>query len=180
VLCRDAPAREVGHFGSVPDRSRGTLDCCTGCAVLYRTAPLAQSSRTIDGMSRGVPKKGFMGKKGVQKHGPRTVYQINTAYIPMYEGNQYNFCLYYITITCNYYIINKNILICLICFNVMGRLTVVRVLHSPQFRYPAGHATKVTHCVVSYPSANVLLCTAKSTFGFPEWSEVGRMGSLAV
>jgi hypothetical protein len=34
--------RELGHFGTVPDRSHGTLDCCTGCAVLYHTAPLAQ------------------------------------------------------------------------------------------------------------------------------------------
>jgi hypothetical protein len=32
-------------LGTIPDRSRGTLDCCTGCAVLYRIAPLAQSSR---------------------------------------------------------------------------------------------------------------------------------------
>jgi hypothetical protein len=51
LLCAELPLLERWGtsvlFRTVPDRSRDTLDWCTGCAVLYRTVPLAQSSRAL-------------------------------------------------------------------------------------------------------------------------------------
>jgi hypothetical protein len=51
LLCAELPLLERWCtsvlFRTVLDRSRDTLDWCTGCAVLYRTVPLAQSSRTL-------------------------------------------------------------------------------------------------------------------------------------
>jgi hypothetical protein len=56
---------------------------------------------------------------------------------------------YNLTITCNYYVINEDILICLIFINVMRYWdkTLVHVVHSTLCWYPAGHTPKLTHCV---------------------------------
>jgi hypothetical protein len=50
-------------------------------------------SRGLPKLGRSIPKYGIMGKTGVRTHGPRTAYQRNTAYIPIYKQNQYDFHL---------------------------------------------------------------------------------------
>jgi hypothetical protein len=47
----------------------------------------------LDFMFRGVPKYVVVDKTGVQKHRVRTMYQINTALIPIYDENQYGLSL---------------------------------------------------------------------------------------